>query len=118
MKMVAASVEDLQHEEQPSVGTNVTGLQKDICTPCLAVSPKGDVSLVWAESDSESRWTLKQALWNAKKNAWAGVKTLVSQGNPRFPSAAYSKDGILCVAYCIDKGDRRDVVILKVEKND
>ena len=112
-KMIAASVEDLQHEEQPGVGINVTGLQKDICTPCLAASPKGNVTLVWAEPAPTGQWTLKQAQWNSKKNVWTSPKTLVAKGNPRFPSAAYAKDGQLWIAYCVDKGNRREVAVLK-----
>ncbi len=115
MKMAAASVEDLQHEEQPGVGMNVTGLQSNICTPCLAASSKGGVALVWAESNPKSQWTLKQTRWDDKKNSWNKAKTIVAKGNPRFPTAAYAKDGKLWVAYCVDNGDRREVAVVKVE---
>jgi peroxiredoxin len=116
-KMVSTSIEDLNHDQQPGVGKNATGLQKNICTPSLAVSSQGKAALVWSESDAKGRWTLKQAIWDHTKSSWDTPRTLVSQGNPRFPSAAYTKDGVLWVAYCVDKDDRREVAVLKVEKN-
>jgi peroxiredoxin len=115
MKMIATSIEDLKHDEEPGVGKNATGLQNNICTPCLAVNPKGDVTLVWAELNPQSQWLLKQTRWDGKKNSWNKPKTIVAKGNPRFPSAAYAKDGTLWVAYCADKDDRREVAVLKVE---
>ena len=112
-KMIAASVEDLNRGEQPGVGVNVTGLQKDICTPCLAASPKGEVTLVWAELSETGQWTLKNAHWESKRNGWTTPQTLVSNGDPRFPSAAYDKNGELWIAYCADKGNRREVAVLR-----
>ncbi|MGW8257573.1 MAG: redoxin family protein [Thermoguttaceae bacterium] len=113
IKVIAASLENLQHNEQPGVGVYVTGPRHNICTPCLAISPKGDVTLVWAEALSTGKWLLKQAHWNSLKNVWTRPITLVSGGNPRFPSAAYSSNGDLWVAYCINKGDNREVAVLR-----
>jgi hypothetical protein len=112
-KMITTSIEDLQSPENPGKGVNVTGFQTDICTPCLASSAKGDVALVWAQPDVTGQWMLMQAQWNARAVAWTQPKTLVTTGNPRFPSAAYGKDGSLWIAYCADKKDRREVVVFK-----
>jgi peroxiredoxin len=112
-KTISTRVEDLQHEEQPETGVSATGVSMDICTPCLAASPQGNVSLVWAEPAPTGQWTLRQARWNGKRNVWTSPKTLVFKGEPRFPSAAYAKNGTLWIAYCADKGNRREVVVLK-----
>lgn len=90
---------------------NVSGMLKNLGTPCLAVSPKGDASLVWAETDLEGRWRLKQAGWLTHNKTWSGPRILVSQGDPRFPSAAYNKDGALWVACSADAGSRREVQV-------
>ena len=84
--------------------------------PAWPPSPKGDVALLWAEPDLQDRWMLKQTHWIDKKHAWAEPKALVSKGNPRFPSAAFAKDGSLWVAYCVDKGERREVAVLKTAR--
>jgi hypothetical protein len=117
-KMIATSIEDLNNDEQPGIGKDATGLHKNICTPSLAISPKGEVSLIWADSDSPGRWTLMHTQWNTGKKSWNKPKAFFSEGNPRFPSAAYAKDGVLWVAYCVDKDDRREVAVTKIEKND
>lgn len=111
-KMISATVEHLEQKEQPGIGTNATGPKQDVCTPCLAVSPKGDVAIVWSELGPNGQWTLMLAQWNSKKNIHTGPKTLVSKGNPRFPSAAFAKNGKLWIAYCVNKGDRREVAVL------
>ncbi|MEN6405697.1 MAG: S41 family peptidase [Thermoguttaceae bacterium] len=113
-KMIAANAEDLQDEERPGAGVNVTGPQKDLCTPCLAASRLGDIALVWSELTPTGKWILKQSQWNNKRNIWTNPRTLVDKGNPRFPSAAYSKDGqALWIACCVDKGNRREVTVMK-----
>jgi len=78
------------------------------------MSPRGDASLVWAEADWQGQWALKQAAWNGRQNAWTNPRTLVAQGNPRYPSATYAKDGTLWVAYCVEKEDRREIEVLVV----
>jgi glutathione peroxidase-family protein len=113
-KMITTSIEDLQSSENPGEGVNVTGFQTDICTPCLASSVKGDVALVWSQPNADNgQWMLMQAQWNPRAAAWTQPKMLVANGNPRFPSAAYGKDGSLWIAYCADKRDRREVVVFK-----
>ena len=113
--MVAASIEDLSHPERPGVGANVSGMHDNICTPALAAGPKGGFSLVWAELGPKDQWILKHSQWDGKKNRWASPTTLLSTGNPRFPSAAYAKDGTLWVAYSADKEDKREVAVLQVK---
>ncbi|MEN6366661.1 MAG: S41 family peptidase [Thermoguttaceae bacterium] len=113
-KMIATSVENLDRPEQPGIGVNATGLQKDVCTPCLAASPRGDVTLVWSELATTGVWILKQCQWDGKRNAWTNPRVLIEKGNPRFPSAAYSSDGqTLWIAYSVDKGNRREVTAIK-----
>lgn len=113
-KTISFSIEDLGRPEHPGVGADITGLQENICSPCLAMSPRGAVSLVWAEADTQGQWALKQAAWDANRNAWAHPRTLVAQGHPRFPSAAYAQDGTLWVAYSVEKEDRREIEVLVV----
>ena len=62
--------------------------------------------------DPKGCWTPKQTQWNNEKNVWISPTTLVAKGNPRFPSAAYAKDGSLWIAYCVDNQDRREVAVL------
>jgi hypothetical protein len=112
-KMISASIEDFGGEEHPGEGVNITGLQADVCTPCLAAGRKGEVTLVWAEPSETGQWMLKQAHWNDRKTGWTTPKTIVSKGAPRFPSAAYAKDGKLWIAYCVNKGNRREVAVLR-----
>jgi hypothetical protein len=111
-KMVSFSAEDLARPEQPGVGTNVSGKLKNLCTPCLAMNPQGAASLVWAQENLRGRWVLKQAAANAENHTWSSPRTLVAQGDPRFPSAAYSKDGVLWVAYSVDTENGREIKVL------
>ena len=111
-KQIAFSIEDLDLAEHPGAGVNVTGMRQNLCTPCLAMSPRGNAALVWAEVSAQGRWTLKQTAWDAKSNAWLSPRTLVAEGNPRFPSAAYAPDGVLWVAYSVEKGNRREIEVL------
>ncbi len=114
-KIIAASIQDLDQDEHSDVGENVSGMHNNVCTPSLAAGPKGELSLVWAELGPKDQWLLMHSQWDNKKNRWAAPKTILSAGNPRFPSAAYDKDGTLWIAYCADKDDAREVAVLKVK---
>ena len=111
VKNVSFGAEDLAVAEDPGLGTNVSGPQKNICTPCLAISPQGTAAMVWAAVDAAGRWTLKQVTRSVKDPSWTSPRTIVDKGNPRFPSIAYTKDGKLNVAYTMDKENRREIEV-------
>jgi hypothetical protein len=71
----------------------------NMCTPSFALSRAGRVALVWSETNDGRIWVLKKAVCGADDNVWSKPETLVSEGNPRFPSAAYDSEGDLWVAY-------------------
>ena len=112
--MISGSVEDLGRDQQPGPGTNVTGSKRNICTPCLAASPAGDVASVWSEVDAQGRWQLKLALLDARSNHWKQPETVVSNNqNARFPAAAFDADGRLWIAYSAEAGVGRGIQVVK-----
>lgn len=84
-----------------TAGRLSTGLV-NLCTPCFAVSPKGRVTLVWSETKDGDQWVLKLAHSERDGDAWSDAQVAVSEGNPRFPSAAYDPEGNLWIAYSVE----------------
>lgn len=113
-KIIAGSVEDLGRDQEPGTGMDVTGFKRNICTPCLAASPSGDVASVWSEVDDRGRWELKFAILDGRTARWAQPKTVVSSDhNARFPAAAFDADGRLWIAYSTETGEGRGIQVVK-----
>lgn len=96
-----------------TAGRLSTGLV-NLCTPCFAVSPKGRVTLVWSETKDGDRWVLKVAHCERDGDAWSDAQVAVSEGNPRFPSAAYDPEGNLWIAYSVETEGGREVSVKKL----
>ena len=86
----------------------------NLCTPCFAVGPEGLVSLVWAETQDGERWVLKKADLKAHQPGWPESETVVSEGNPRFPSAAYDAKGNLWIAYSVETSAGREIAVKRL----
>jgi len=86
----------------------------NVCTPCFAVSPKGSVTLVWAETNDGDHWVLRKADFEPEEKAWPKSDAIGCEGNPRFPSAAYDKKGNLWVAYSAQMDAGREILVKKV----
>jgi hypothetical protein len=86
----------------------------NLCTPCFAVSPEGMVTLVWAETKDGEQWSLRKADFNPNEAGWPESETLVSEANPRFPSAAYDSKGNLWIAYSAETVAGREIRIKKL----
>ncbi|HUU96655.1 MAG TPA: TlpA disulfide reductase family protein [Phycisphaerae bacterium] len=83
----------------------------NVCTPRLAVSPQGTVTLVWGQCREGERWCLQRAAFDSRNNRWSDAETIVSEGNPRFPSVAYDRAGHLWVAFTTQHGRGRRIMV-------
>jgi hypothetical protein len=72
------------------------------------------VSLVWAETQDGERWVLKKADLKAHQPGWPESETVVSEGNPRFPSAAYDAKGNLWIAYSVETSAGREIAVKRL----
>ena len=105
---------DAASEDSPSVPHKQRSELANLCTPCFVVSPEGLVSLVWAETQDGERWVLKKADLKPDQAGWPESETLVSEGNPRFPSAAYDPQGNLWIAYSVETVAGREIAVKRL----
>ena len=92
-------------------GTALSGGLQNVCTPCLVRAPGGLLTAVWAENQTGTQWLLKRADLDPKTKRWTAVKTLVADGNPRFPSIACDAKGSLWVAYSRETTAGREIAV-------
>ena len=104
-KSVCAAAFDLSSSETPGAGDSISQPRKNVCTPRLAIAPDGKVTLVWAELDETGAWSLQRA--DCQDGKWGAPQTLVTEGQPRFPAAAYDTQGRLWVAYSTEDANGR-----------
>jgi hypothetical protein len=90
----------------------------NVCTPGFAVSPKGKLTLVWAENEKGDRWVLKKADFQENEARWTNSETVISDGNPRFPSAAYDEKGGLWIAYSVETAAGREIAVKELPMSD
>jgi hypothetical protein len=113
-KRVAIVSCDPEAPVKPTPGENVSGIKKNICSPSLSTSPSGTAALVWAEQDAKGHWGLKLLEFDPRQDSRGKPKRLRSKHDPRFPSAAYSPDGNLWIAYSAElKNGVRKIVVSK-----
>ncbi|MHC4736309.1 MAG: redoxin family protein, partial [Planctomycetota bacterium] len=82
----------------------------NVCSPCFAGSPSGRLTLLWSETENGSRWRLKKADLD-NNNRWSIPTTVESEGNPRFCSASYNRQGELWIAYSGQTKQGRKIVV-------
>lgn len=87
----------------------ISPLLVNVCSPGLVFSPSGGLSLIWSQNEEGDRWALCQADWDTEQAKWSETNRVVSEGKPRFPSAAYGADGTLWIAYSADSGTGREI---------
>jgi len=87
----------------------------NVCTPDLAVSPKGTVTAVWGQNDQGDRWALQQADYDVEEAKWSAARVVESEGNPRFPSAVYDAAGTLWVAYSTQSEAGRQIRVKAIK---
>jgi peroxiredoxin len=88
----------------PNKDTAPKSIQKqpdvsNVCSPCIAGSKDGRVSVVWSENGNGNHWVLKHAYYHLDSQRWTSGDVIVNKGNPRFPSAAYDSAGKLWIAW-------------------
>lgn len=105
---------DAAPEDPSAVAHKQSSELANLCTPCFAVSPEGLVSLVWAETQDGERWVLKKADLKPDQASWPESETLVSEGKPRFPSAAYDTKGNLWIAYSVETVTGREIAVKRL----
>ncbi|MFH2002528.1 MAG: hypothetical protein ABIK28_22845 [Planctomycetota bacterium] len=71
---------------------------RDICTPRF-VEQSGRLHLIWCSQDQEKVWRMKLSLFLEAEEYWSDPETIVSEGNPRFPSIALDGNGVLQIVY-------------------
>ena len=111
-KMICAASLDKEQEDRPRPGKNVSGLQRNVCTPSLAVSPSGVVTLVWAQADVAGRWTLNRAEYESADERWSRPVKVLSEGGPRFPTACYAPNGDLWIACSVASEEGRSIAVV------
>ena len=87
----------------------------NICTPCFARAPSGALALVWAENKNGDRWLLfRSVLSPGSSLRWSMPEPVVTEGNPRFPSAVYDIHGTLWISYSVDCAKGREIRVVSV----
>jgi thiol-disulfide isomerase/thioredoxin len=107
----------------PEVGSDVApdkirilaGNMKNVCTPAFISKADGGLTLLWSETKDGKQWTLRKIDLDAVKNHWSQPQTVESQGNPRFASGAYDKQGQLWVAYSAETKRGREILVKKAD---
>ena len=75
------------------------------------------MALVWSECGASDPWTLKRTTLSAGGDDWSDPWTIEAGNDPRFPSAAYDRQGKLWVAYSVETSTGREVVARQVTEN-
>jgi ligand-binding sensor domain-containing protein len=86
---------------------------KNVCTPAFVQRPDGGLALLWSETKDGKQWMLRETEFDAVKNQWSQPQVVQSQGNPRFASGAYDKQGHLWVAYSAETERGREIFATK-----
>ncbi len=102
----------------PNVGRNnpvnrILPLSKpviNVCSPCFAKGPAGQLTLLWSETEDGSKWVLKRSDLNTD-NQWSTPSPIESAGSPRFCSAAYDLQGQLWLTYTAQTKQGRELVV-------
>ena len=98
---------------------NIQTLSKpvvNVCSPCFAEGPAGQLTLLWSQTEDNHQWVLKRADLNADRDHWSKAKTIESKGNPRFCSAAYDSQGQLWITYSAETKQGREIVVKNLGK--
>jgi peroxiredoxin len=111
-RRVSTSTVDPEGQERPGPGWNASGAKTNVCTPRLAVGPDGITALVWSDADAQGQWKLRSAFLKADTNRWSEPTSVVSEGNPRFPAAAFDADRRLWIAYAKETEAGRRIEVL------
>ncbi len=82
----------------------------NVCSPCFASSPAGQLTLLWSETEDGSRWVLKRADLDTN-NHWSTPTIVELEDNPRFCSASYNPQGQLWIAYSAETKQGRKIVV-------
>ncbi|KKM02899.1 hypothetical protein LCGC14_1779800, partial [marine sediment metagenome] len=107
----------------PDIGRNypvdeIRSLDKpvmNVCSPCFAKGPNGELSLLWSETENGSKWVLKRADLDVENN-WS-TATIKTSDNPRFCSAAYDSRANVWVAYSAMTKKGREIVVDNLRKS-
>ncbi len=113
-KALYAWTSDLKAVSRPEQPIAVRERLRNVCTPGFAVSQNGIITLTWGQCSSGHRWTLKRIDFDWQKDRWSTTETVVSEGNPRFPSAAYDPQGVLWIAYSVDTDVGREIAVKQI----
>lgn len=70
---------------------------------------------MWCQTADGKIWNLMRSEVDPKTNTWSVPKAVVTQGNPRFCSAAYDSDDHLWVAYSKAADPNREIAVQKIE---
>jgi peroxiredoxin len=107
----------------PEVGPDVApdriqvldGNMKNVCTPTFIPKPDGGLTLLWSETKDGKQWMLREMDFDFVKNQWSQPQVVQSQGNPRFASGAYDKQGHLWVAYSGEMERGREIFVKRAD---
>jgi peroxiredoxin len=108
----------------PNIGRNnpvskIKSLSKpviNVCSPCFAKGPVGQLTVLWSEIENGRKWILKRADLDAN-NHWSTPTTVELIGNPRFCSAAYDSKGQLWITYSAQTKQGREIIVKNLGKN-
>lgn len=81
----------------------------NVCSPCFAEGPAGELTLLWSETKNGSDWVLKRADYNTE-NDWS-TAIIKTSGNPRFCSADYDRQGNIRIAYSAVTKTGREIIV-------
>ncbi len=79
-----------------------------ICSPCFATGPGDRTTLIWCQKQRDKPWELRRSDCD-DLGRWSEGRPLVTQGNPRYCSAAFDTQGGLWVSYTADTEQGRQV---------
>jgi peroxiredoxin len=91
------------------------GGMKNVCTPTFISKPDGGLVLLWSETSNGEQWSLRTSEFTAAGNEWSQPKTIQGQGNPRFASGAYDRQGHLWVAFSAETERGREMLVRRAD---
>ena len=88
----------------------------NVCTPSFAAGIRGQLTLIWSETEDNANWMLKRADYNKQNKKWSEPQIVETKGNPRYCSAVYDSKDNLWLAYSAETDKGRKIIVTNTGK--
>lgn len=86
-----------------------------LCSPSFVKHPDGRMTLLWCQKQRDKEWELRASTCS-EQGRWSSPETLVSEGNPRYNSAALDAQGALWISYTCDTKKGHEVQVKRIDR--